>query len=204
MDTRNGSGSEKISPSLQLQLVTPKAILLVEDDPVVARLTISYILAMKLGYQIDWATGCRQALETFDPNKYFVVILDLHLDGSIDNGIRLAIELRNLDDNVFIAVVTGYYPVFERRLVETVDDLLQKPVDMRCLQSKLFMWAIKYRRRISLKNYVDDKVTSSYMQQISEIRAMEDAIRDRLSDIFNYIQCTEESASERQSDQIGE
>lgn len=106
MDTRNGSGSEKISPSLQLQLVTPKAILLVEDDPDVARLTISYILAI--------------------------------------------------------------------------------------------------RRRISLKNYVDDKVTSSYMQQISEIRAMEDAIRDRLSDIFNYIQCTEESASERQSDQIGE
>ena len=201
MDTRNGSGSEKISPSLQLQLVTPKAILLVEDDPDVARLTISYILAMEMGYQIDWATGCRQALETFDPNKYFVVILDLHLDGSIDNGIRLAIELRNLDDNVFIAVVTGYYPVFEHRLVETVDDLLQKPVDMHCLQSKLFMWAIKYRRRISLKNYVDDKV-SSYMQELSEIRAMEDAIRNRLSDIFDYMPCTTEApASERHSEE---
>lgn len=201
MDTRNGSGSEKISSSLQL--MTQKAILLVEDDPDVARLTISYILAMKMGYQIDWATGCRQALEKFEPNKYFVVILDLHLDGSLDNGIRLAIELRNLDDNVFIAVVTGFYPVFENRLVETVDDLLQKPVDMNCLQSKIFMWAIKYRRRIALKYYFDDRMTS-YMQELSEIRAMEDAIRNRLSDIFNYIQCTEESASERQSDQIGE
>jgi CheY-like chemotaxis protein len=189
---------------MDMQIVGQKGILLVEDDPVTAQVTISHIRAMGMDYQVEWATGCRQALEKFEPNKYFVAILDLNLDGSLDNGIRLAIALRNLDDNVYIAVVTGYYPVFERRLVETVDDLLQKPVDMRCLQSKLFMWAIKYRRRISLKNYVDDKVTSSYMQQISEIRAMEDAIRDRLSDIFNYIQCTEESASERQSDQIGE
>lgn len=189
---------------MDMQIVGQKGILLVEDDPVTAQVTISHIRAMGMDYQVEWATGCRQALEKFEPGKYFVAILDLNLDGSLDNGIRLAIALRNLDDNVYIAVVTGYYPVFERRLVETVDDLLQKPVDMRCLQSKLFMWAIKYRRRISLKNYVDDKVTSSYMQQISEIRAMEDAIRDRLSDIFNYIQCTEESASERQSDQIGE
>lgn len=188
---------------MDMQIVGQKGILLVEDDPVTAQVTISHIRAMGMDYQVEWATGCRQALEKFEPGKYFVAILDLNLDGSLDNGIRLAIALRNLDDNVYIAVVTGYYPVFERRLVET-DDLLQKPVDMRCLQSKLFMWAIKYRRRISLKNYVDDKVTSSYMQQISEIRAMEDAIRDRLSDIFNYIQCTEESASERQSDQIGE
>jgi CheY-like chemotaxis protein len=189
---------------MDMQIVGQKGILLVEDDPVTAQVTISHIRAMGMDYQVEWATGCRQALEKFEPNKYFVVILDLHLDGSIDNGIRLAIELRNLDDNVYIAVVTGYYPVFEHRLVETVDDLLQKPVDMNCLQSKLFMWAIKYRRRISLKKYVDDKVTS-YMQELSEIRAMEDAIRDRLSDIFNYIQCTtEESASERQSDQIGE
>ena len=189
---------------MDMQIVGQKGILLVEDDPVTAQVTISHIRAMGMDYQVEWATGCRQALEKFEPGKYFVAILDLNLDGSLDNGIRLAIALRNLDDNVYIAVVTGYYPVFERRLVETVDDLLQKPVDMRCLQSKLFMWAIKYRRRITLKNYVDDKVTSSYMQQISEIRAMEDAIRDRLSDIFNYIQCTEESASERQSDQIGE
>lgn len=155
-----------------------RAILLVEDDEQVAGFIEEFITKLDL-YDVCSAKTCEQARELFIPDKYFAIILDLKLDGSIENGISLATEFREQDDNVFIAVVTGFYPVFDARLIETVDDLMGKPVDANCLQSKLFMWSIKYSRRRALKCYFDEKMIT-YSRELAEIRGLELSIKTKM------------------------
>lgn len=155
-----------------------RSILLVEDDEQVAGFIEDFITKLDL-YDVCKAATCAQARELFIPDKYFAIILDLQLDGSTENGIKLACDFRQLDDNVFIAVVTGFYPVFDARLIETVDDLMGKPVDSNCLQSKLFMWSIKYNRRKALKCYFDERLIM-YSRELAEIRGLELSIKTKM------------------------
>jgi hypothetical protein len=58
----------------------------------------------------------------------------------------LATSFRDQDDNVYIAVMTGFEPPFDRRLLGSIDDFLSKPIDYKFLQSKLLMWSIQANR----------------------------------------------------------
>ncbi len=147
---------------------TKKCILVVEDDPQVSDVTCEIIERMGL-YEVACVSHADDALIVFEPSRFFSVLLDLKLDGAIENGIMLATEMRRRDDDVFIAAVTGYWPVFDARLIETVDDMLKKPVDMEMLQSKLFLWSIKYNRRAALKHYIDEKILG-YQSAVTDIR----------------------------------
>lgn len=153
-------------------------ILVIEDDPDVGQLMIRFIDEMKM-YSPILASNCSDALTMFCPDKYFVVILDLKMDGSIENGIQLAQAIRRQDDNVVIAVVTGFYPVYDPRIIESVDDLLRKPIDFDCLQSKLYVYAIQFNRRKALKSYVDVRIVH-YKNQLAEIREMETRLKGDL------------------------
>ena len=113
-----------------------QAVLIVEDQPDVREVIRGYILGPGL-YSVDLAGSPKEALELFEPGKYFAVILDLHLGSSISEGISLAINFRKEDDNVFLAAVSGYYPVFDERLLQSVDDFLKKPIDYDFLLSNL-------------------------------------------------------------------
>lgn len=170
--------------------IVKKPVLLIEDDDDVASLMVTFIKNMKL-YDVLWARSVTEARQLFSRGRYFAVLLDLGLrpttleaertpdETPVERGIKLAQEMRLLDDNVFIAVVTGYYPIFDARLVDAVDDLLSKPVDMECLQSKLFMWSIKYNRRLALKQYIDER-TLKYMKELEEIRHLEVTLGDTM------------------------
>lgn len=153
-------------------------ILVVEDDPQAGELMLRFIEKMQM-YSPVLATTCSDALTMFCPDKYFVVILDLKMDGSIENGIQLAQAFRRQDDNVVIAVVTGYYPVYDPRVIETVDDLLRKPIDFECLQSKLYVYAIQFNRRRALKSYVDVRIVQ-YKNDLAEIKKMESQLKTDL------------------------
>jgi FixJ family two-component response regulator len=166
---------EKLVGSL---LCERRAVLIVEDDVQVAEFMEVLILESKL-FDVCIAHTCDSARKLFHPGRYFAVILDLNLDGSIENGISLALDFREKDDNVFIAVITGFYPVYDGRLIDTVDDLMGKPIDRNCFQSKLFMWSVKYNRRKALKTYINEKLTM-YSQELQEIRGLELSIRNQM------------------------
>lgn len=168
----------------------PKRILMVEDEQAVAHLMQIRIGQMGGLYTVDLAQTVEDARLLFTPCKYFAVLLDLKLDGSIENGIELAICIRERDDNVFIAIVSGYYPVFDARLIEAIDDYIQKPLSPDLLQAKLFMWTSRYRRRQLQRHYmehaIDEKVTA-YLNAIAEIKAMETQIQLQLERIAEHI-----------------
>lgn len=147
-----------------------KPVLLVEDDADVAELIAEVVEKMRL-YIVMKARGVEDAKALFGADKFFAVLLDLGLAGSTENGIKLAQHLRMVDDNVFIAVVTGHYPIFDARLIESVDDIISKPVHVDVLQTKLFMWSIKYNRRLALKQYVDERAIK-YQRELDDIRKM--------------------------------
>lgn len=168
----------------------PKRILMVEDEEPVAHLMQIRIEQMGGLYTVDLAQTVEDARFLFAPLKYFAVLLDLKLDGSIENGIELAVSFREQDDNVFIAVVSGYYPVFDARLIEAIDDYIQKPLTPDLLQAKLFMWTSRYRRRQFQKfyvNYTIDEKVASYLTAIAEIKIMETQIQQQLERIAEHI-----------------
>lgn len=168
----------------------PKKILMVEDEQAVAHLMQMRIEQMGGLYTVDLVQTVEDARLLFAPLKYFAVLLDLKLDGSIENGIELAVWIRGQDYNVFIAVVSGYYPVFDARLIEAIDDYIQKPLSPDLLQAKLFMWTSRYRRRQFQKSYVNyaiDERVASYLNAIAEIKVMETQIQQQLERIAEHI-----------------
>lgn len=163
--------------------VQKQSILVIEDDFDIGRLIKEYIGQAQL-YDVMVTQTADEAKKLFQPGKYFAILLDLHLGQSIEEGIELAVYFRDQDDNVFIAVVSGYYPVFDERLLQCVDDFLKKPIDYDFLLSKLLMWQIKHSRRLALKNYVEEKVLS-YKKCLSEIREEEELLKEQLSDLLD-------------------
>ena len=57
--------------------------------------------------------------------------------------------MRDLDRYVFIVIYTGYFDhAFNNSLISYIDDIFQKPYTSEELRTKLFIWNLKYRRRI--------------------------------------------------------
>lgn len=167
-----------------------RKILLIEDDPSVACSTKLRIEKMGELYSVDLAGNATQAYSLFEPNKYFAVMVDLNIDGDISNGISIAVRLRELDEYVFIAAFTGYYPVFDSKLIESIDDFIQKPVNIDVLMAKLFMWTSRHHRRKRQRShmeYIIDERITSYLNTISEIRSMEEKINKQIREIATHI-----------------
>jgi CheY-like chemotaxis protein len=130
-------------------------VLLVEDDKDVSDMMHHVIDSMKT-FSIDRAYTYDEALAMFEPGKYVCCTIDLNLGKSIKEGVDLACKFRQDDQDVFIAVVSGYFDeIFDQRLLDTVDDFLQKPFDITVFKLKVFLWAIKYRRRLEVKKYIE-------------------------------------------------
>lgn len=165
-----------------LSAVQKQRILVVDDDFEICRLVKAHITKTDM-YDVHMARNRQEALALFVPGKYFAVLLDLHLGKSVNEGISLAAHIRSHDDNVFIAAISGYYPVFDERLLQCIDDFLKKPIDFDFLTSKLLMWQIKHARRIALKLYVEERVMS-YKKCLAEILDEEELLKEQLHDLL--------------------
>jgi len=104
--------------------------ILVIDDQEAARK--SFILALKdTGYQVATAESGEQGIEKVRETKFSLIFLDLKMPG-ID-GVQTLRELRKLDANVPVYVVTAYHSEFLTPLKNAFIDgiqfeLLNKPV----------------------------------------------------------------------------
>jgi PAS domain S-box-containing protein len=100
-------------------------VLVVEDNPEVAEVTISML--RELGYEVCAARDAGAALEMIDRQKLDLVLSDIVMPGAID-GAGLAQEIRRRRPELPVLLVTGY--------AEAVDKLggdfavLRKPFDL--------------------------------------------------------------------------
>lgn len=113
-----------------------KHALMVEDDPIVARL--NRMLLTRAGWETDWVETGRQAIETLSSRRYPLILLDLGLP-DVD-GAGVVIWLRQFEKErgharTPLLIVTATEATRINRL--DVDGVLQKPLRMSALEQAL-------------------------------------------------------------------
>lgn len=189
----NGIQPSSDTPGKSVQLrchclspIPNKPILIIEDDEQVCEVIRQFIAEMGF-FSTEIATNVEDALHAFSSGKFFAIILDLYLGKSIEEGMDLATSFRDQDDNVYIAVMSGFEPPFDQRLLGSIDDFLQKPIDYKFLQSKLLMWSIQANRRLALKHYFDEKMVS-YLSELARICEEQQEISEQIAEVAEIIQ----------------
>jgi CheY-like chemotaxis protein len=98
------------------------AVLVVEDNPEVAEVTISML--QQLGYSVSSATNAASALAMFENKRFDLVVSDIVMAGDMD-GVGLARAIRDRAPEVAVLLVTGYSQAAQDALSEF--PLLRKP-----------------------------------------------------------------------------
>ena len=89
-----------------------KCVLVIDDSQDIRDLftvTLSYI-----GYEVDTVESGEKGIESIKARNYDLIFLDLQMPGQ--NGVETLRELRKIDDDVPIYIVTGFYDKFSEQL----------------------------------------------------------------------------------------
>ena len=86
--------------------------LLIADDEEAIREVLSTVFS-DAGYEVDRASDGREALELFRAKRHRVVVTDLIMPGL--DGIELAREVRKLEPDAIVVVLTGSGPAAKER-----------------------------------------------------------------------------------------
>lgn len=171
----------------------PRINILIVDDELSHAESLSELITEQQIYKTHIATSCEEALDKFCPNKFSMAFIDLNIDGNINNGIDLIATIRKQDDNVFIVVVSAYpESIYNKVLIECVDDFVKKPIDVDFFQSKLFLWSTKFERRHKLVKTIDSKCTEfackmqDYESKINHIKKIDLEIEQLAARISMY------------------
>lgn len=113
-----------------------KCALLIEDDPIVARLT--RVLLARAGYETVWAETGRQAIDALSERRFPVIFVDLGLPDIDGSGV--VIWLRHFEKErsharAAVFVISANEVRASRAL--DVDGVLQKPLRMPALEQAL-------------------------------------------------------------------
>lgn len=167
-------------------------VLVVDDDPIQTDLIKEIILEQNI-YNVTVFNNCVDTIESFKPKLYCIAFIDLHLDGSINNGINLISNIRNQDEDIFIVLVSAYPElVYNKILIECVDDFIKKPFDIDFFLSKLFLWSTKYERRQKILKKIDSRCNSfedrmlKYECKLNDIRKIDLEIEELTERISRY------------------
>lgn len=107
-----------------------KQILVIDDDEAIRK---SFALTLEdTGYQVGMAESGERGVEMRQKTKYDVIFLDLKMPGM--NGVETLRELRKIDKDVPIYIVTAFHEEFFDQLKSAVKDgldfeVLRKPID---------------------------------------------------------------------------
>ena len=119
-----------------LNKIEPKSILLVEDDPSVAK-SLSVLLRLAK-HHVEVAGDCETALNRYEERKYDLVITDFLMPG-ID-GLELARLIRARVPRQPILLITAHFETVSKRekaRLQHVDALLEKPYSAKQLREAL-------------------------------------------------------------------
>jgi len=113
-----------------------KRILVIDDDRAIRQ---SFILALDdTNYIVDTAESGEEGLQMINENKYNLVMLDLKMPGM--DGIQTLIELRKVNKELMVYIVTAFHEEFFERLQKAQEDglsfgILRKPLGNIQIQS---------------------------------------------------------------------
>lgn len=112
--------------------VSPLRILTVEDNAEVRAILCEVLIA--LGHRPHGVGDSMAAIEAFSPQKYDVLLTDIHLPGI--SGIELARQLIDVDANLKIIFSSGIGSISQGEFEHHFDSL-PKPYDLELLQNVL-------------------------------------------------------------------
>ncbi len=139
------------------QEAAPPRILVVEDDPVSARMLRSML--EKGGYQTDWADTAKAAIEMLDDEYYDAMTLDLVLPDC--DGVDLLHQIRANEDTAELPVIVVSASADQARQQLTGDaahvvDWLNKPFKPNSLRSALGRAVVLDEDRLPRVLHVED------------------------------------------------
>lgn len=110
-------------------------ILLVEDNPINIRVASQLLKYWDI--ELDVAEDGRKALELFEPKKYNLILMDLHLP-EID-GFEATKRIRKIDPDIPIIALTAAAMIEEKEKVFAVgmNDFITKPFKLQDLYQKI-------------------------------------------------------------------
>jgi CheY-like chemotaxis protein len=109
--------------------MSDKRILVIDDDEAIRK---SFALALEdTGYQVDSAESGEKGIEMERKARYQLIFLDLKMPGM--NGVETLREIRKIDEDVPIYVITAYHKDFFDQLLNAAEDginfeVLEKPI----------------------------------------------------------------------------
>jgi len=109
-----------------------KFVLVIDDEEGVRN---SFVLALEdTGYLVDTVSNGFDAIRLVNRKRYHLIYLDLYMP--VINGIDTLRELREIDKNVPVYIVTAFHKEFLNQLDGLTNDaiefnLVSKPIGMR-------------------------------------------------------------------------
>lgn len=116
-------------------LWTALHVLVVDDDPLVGRVTTEYLTAM--GYTAETAASGSDALAMFSPDRFGLVMTDQGMPGMSGDRLAQAIKERSPETPVIMLTGAGQMKVGEAPQWDAVDVLANKPLTMETLRAAL-------------------------------------------------------------------
>lgn len=137
------------------------SVLIVEDDAALREELDGFISCFF--YKTVTAENGLKALELYKKDRFDIVITDLRMPDM--NGMELAKEIKTLNKNQIVMVLSGYIDEFVIELIDIgIDTLLLKPYKFEVLLQKL----LKHSENIILKKDFEKLVVSKSLTKVSK------------------------------------
>ena len=126
-------------------------ILLLEDDPNLAKSLIKYL--QRHDYKVDWAKQGEEAIDFSYDNSYDLYLFDVNVP--LINGIDVLSSLRHSDDKTPTIIISAQIDIdsMSKGFIAGADDYVKKPFDPEELLLRIKAKTMQLEKRIIVYNY---------------------------------------------------
>ncbi len=107
--------------------MTPKRVLIVDDEPDVAR--YAEVCLQNDGYETEVVWSAMEALARYSPGRYDLILTDHRMPGM--TGLEMASEIRRQQPDQLMILVSGCPPNLPAAVF---DGVLEKPLELSALR----------------------------------------------------------------------
>jgi len=129
-------------------------ILLLEDDPNLAKSLIKYL--QRQDFEVDWAKQGEEAIDFSYYNSYDLYLFDVNVP--LINGIDVLSSLRHSEDNTPTIIISAQIDVdsMSKGFMAGADDYMKKPFDPEELLLRIKAKTMQFKKRIIVHGYSVD------------------------------------------------